>query len=311
MMTGMRANLNLLVLQLLLFVIGLPLQAQTTGVNWLSTLPDDTALQTLHIPGTHNSAALYEPLSGTAKCQSLSIIQQLEAGVRFLDLRCRHQNDRFDLYHGMVDQKQNFTQLQQALTKFLETNPREALLISIQPAPHPKDNTRTFSETLLHYQQQAPELWSHVKTVPKLSQVRGKAVLLRRFRSNKPIGIPATDWKSVSVHRTKLLMIQDHFKVQKPATKWTYVEQLWKNQPQHPKLLALNFTSGYRAGEFGIPNITAVSNHINPRLKTRLTSPTPPPPCVLVLDHLTPELATAIYQRNLEQEKGTGLNQDD
>ena len=144
MMTGMRANLNLLVLQLLLFVIGLPLHAQTTGVNWLSTLPDDTALQTLHIPGTHNSAALYEPLSGTAKCQSLSIIQQLEADVRFFDIRCRHQNDRFDLYHGMVDQKQNFTQLQQTLTKFLETNPREVLLISIAQAPPPKTTRARF-----------------------------------------------------------------------------------------------------------------------------------------------------------------------
>ena len=277
--------------------------AQTTGANWLSGLLDDTSLQTLHIPGTHNSAALYEPLSGTAKCQSLSITEQLEAGVRFFDIRCRHRNDRFELYHGIVDQKQNFSQLQRTLTKFLQTNPREVLLISIQQAPNAKDNTRTFPETLLHYQQQAPELWSDVKTVPTLAQVRGKAVLLRRFGSTQPIGIigiPATDWKSVSIHRTKLLLIQDHFKIQKPATKWTHVEQLWKAQPQHPGLLALNFTSGYRPGAFGIPDITAVSKYINPRLKIRLTSPNPPPPCVLVLDHLTLELATAIYRLNLK-----------
>ena len=306
MMMDMRVHLNLLALQLLCLVVGFPLHAQTTGVNWLSTLPDDTALQTLHIPGTHNSAALYEPLSGTAKCQSLSISEQLEAGVRFFDIRCRHQNDRFDLYHGMVDQKQTFTQLQQTLAQFLETNPREVLLISIQQAPHAKDNSRTFPETLLHYQQQTPELWSHVKTVPKLAQTRGKAILLRRFGSTKPsgvIGIPATDWKSVGIHRTNRMMIQDNFKIQKPETKWAHIEQLWKAQPQHPGLLALNFTSGYRPGPFGIPDITAVSDPINARLKTRLASPTPPPPSVLILDHLTPEIATAIYELNLKSPK--------
>ena len=302
-MADMRIHLNLLALQLLLLAIGLPLPAQTTGANWLSTLPDDTALQTLRIPGTHNSAALYEPLPGTAKCQSLSIAQQLEAGVRFFDIRCRHQKDRFELYHGIVDQKQNFTQLQQTLVKFLKIHPREVVLISIQQAPHAKDNTRTFAETFLHYQQQAPKLWSSVKTVPTLGQTRGNAVVLRRFRSTQPIGIPATDWKSVGIHRTKLLMIQDRFKVQKPATKWAQVEQLWKDQPQHPELLALNFTSGYRAGAFGIPDITAVSDPINARLKTRLASPTPPPPSVLILDHLTPEIATAIYELNLKSPK--------
>ena len=75
----------------------------------------------------------------------------------------------------------------------------------------------------------------------------------------------------------------------------------------------MNFTSGYRAGAFGVPNITAISNYINPRLKSRLASSNPPPPCVLVLDYLTPELATAIYRLNFKYQgeaKGAELNTD-
>ena len=273
-----------------------PLPEETTGANWLSNLPDDTALQTLHIPGTHNSAALFEPLPGTAKCQSLSIAEQLSAGVRFLDIRCRHQNDRFDLYHGMANQKQTFALLQQTLTQFLETNPGETLIVSVQETSGSRNNTRTFTETFLDYQKLAPELWSEVSTVPTLGQVRGRMVLLRRFRSPQPIGIPATNWNSNSIHTTELLLIQDHFKVQKLETKWRKIQQLWATQSKHPELLALNFTSGYRAGV--LPDITTVSNHIHPRLDTKLTS-TPTPPSVLILDHITPEFASTIYQLNL------------
>lgn len=296
----MRMILSLLALQLLLVFTELPVHSQITGANWLSKIPDDAALQTLHIPGTHNSAAHYEPLPGTAKCQNLSIAEQLLAGVRFFDIRCRHQNDRFDLYHGLVEQEQTFTELQQTIAKFLESNPGEVLLISIQETFQAKNNSCSFPKTFLHYQKQSPKLWSPVTTVPKLAQARGKAILLRRFRSPNPLGIPATNWKHGDVHRTKQLLIQDYFKVKQPTSKWTHIEQLWKKQPQHPGLLALNFTSGYRPGGFGVPNITAVSDHINPLLQTKLCSDTPPPPGVLIVDHITAELATAIYQLNLD-----------
>ena len=305
----MRLILCLLALQLVVAFSGPPTQSQTytqtTGANWLSALSDDTALQTLHIPGTHNSAAHHELILGTAKCQSLSIEQQLQAGVRFFDIRCRHQNDGFELYHGVVDQKQTFGELQRTLTDFLKINTRELILISIQETSQPLNNTRSFSETFLHYQKLAPELWSTVSTVPTLDQVRGKAVLVRRFSSPKALGIPATNWKSGNVHRTKLLLIQDDFKVRKLETKWARIEELWKQQPQHSELLALNFTSGYRPGVLGVPNITAVCNRINPRLQTKLNSNTAPPPGILVIDHLTEELATAIYQLNLETPKPT------
>ena len=45
--------------------------------TWMSQLSDRVSLASLNIPGTHNSAALQEPFPKTAKCQTLSITEQL------------------------------------------------------------------------------------------------------------------------------------------------------------------------------------------------------------------------------------------
>ena len=65
--------------------------------SWMVKLPDSISLASLNIPGTHNSGALHEPFPRTAKCQQLSIIDQLKIGVRFLDIRCRHVKHRFSI----------------------------------------------------------------------------------------------------------------------------------------------------------------------------------------------------------------------
>ena len=271
--------------------------------NWLSHLPNKAPLQSLHIPGTHNSAALLEPLQGTAQCQVLTIAQQLEAGVRFLDIRCRHQADRFALYHGPIDQKQTFAQCQQTIAKFLTSNPREFVIVSIQETAKPRDNTRSFQETVRFYQKEAAELWSPTTRLPKLGQVRGKAILLRRFASKQPHGISATNWRSRGVHASETLLIQDQFKSKDLTGKWNQIQRLWKKTPQHPHLLPLNFTSGYQSNRLGLPNITAVSNGINPRLQKRLTALPAPPPGVLVIDFITPKLSQTILQLNFPERK--------
>ena len=63
-----------------------------TLTDWMSAVNDSLKLSAISIPGTHDSGARYDPplLSGTAKCQDLTIREQLNAGTRFLDIRCRH-----------------------------------------------------------------------------------------------------------------------------------------------------------------------------------------------------------------------------
>ena len=68
-------------------------QAISDGNNWMGLLNGNLSLASLSIPGTHDSGASYEYWSGTAKCQDISIASQLDIGIRFLDIRCRHENN--------------------------------------------------------------------------------------------------------------------------------------------------------------------------------------------------------------------------
>src|SRR5579864_9502172 len=76
--------------------------AAANGSNWMASLDSHLLLSQLSIPGSHDTMALYEPFPGTTKCQNLSLAEQLMAGVRFLDIRCRHTNNAFAIYHGRV-----------------------------------------------------------------------------------------------------------------------------------------------------------------------------------------------------------------
>ena len=50
------------------------------AADWMAPLPNERSLNTLAIPGTHDSATQYVQLAWFSKCQSLDIGGQLEAG---------------------------------------------------------------------------------------------------------------------------------------------------------------------------------------------------------------------------------------
>jgi len=54
--------------------------------QWMSKLKDDTPLSILSIPGTHNSVT-YRSALPSVRCQAVNVTEQLENGVRFLDIR--------------------------------------------------------------------------------------------------------------------------------------------------------------------------------------------------------------------------------
>ncbi|MCR4594902.1 MAG: hypothetical protein K5761_07580, partial [Clostridiales bacterium] len=60
--------------------------------DWMSAIRGETKLTEITIPGTHDSCARKFKndafVSSAAKCQALNIPQQLDAGIRFLDIRC-------------------------------------------------------------------------------------------------------------------------------------------------------------------------------------------------------------------------------
>lgn len=169
-------------------------------VPWMKAIPAKTPLSLLTIPGTHNSGALHEPLQGTAKCQSLNIEEQLFAGVRFLDIRCRHQRNKFHIYHVPIDQKLSFTECLKSIENYLANHPSETVIVSIKEEHRAAKTTRSFLQTFERYLK--PEHWWLFENISLLSEARGKIIRLRRFTSRKTLGIPATNWQCKERHET-------------------------------------------------------------------------------------------------------------
>lgn len=256
-------------------------QALTAALNsWMTDLPDNTSLAQISIPGTHDAGARFEPVAGTAKCQDLTIAQQLDAGIRFLDVRCRHIDDAFAIHHGAIYQNLNFQDVLNACKSFLNNHPEETIIMCVKEEHTPSNNTRSFEQTFDSYVAQEPGRWYLSASVPNLGAVRGKIVLLRRFgASSTPKGINATNWAdnttfSISTPDANL-RVQDQYVVPDNDDKWDGITSLFTEAAGSTNnTLYINFTSGYRSLIFGIPSITTVSNNINPRINTYFTSNT-------------------------------------
>ncbi|MBQ3420203.1 MAG: phosphatidylinositol-specific phospholipase C domain-containing protein [Romboutsia sp.] len=116
--------------------------------KWMGSIDGNKQISDLSIPGTHDSGARYEPVQSVAKCQELSIDDQLNAGVRYIDVRCREIGDSFTIHHGPVYQNLNFDDVLKSCKDFLKTNPTETIIMSVKEEYNPTDNTKLFKRFL-------------------------------------------------------------------------------------------------------------------------------------------------------------------
>ncbi len=283
-----------------LLLAALPVGANAGGNNWMSTLDGNLPISQFSIPGTHDSGARYEPFPGTAKCQDLTIADQLNAGVRFLDIRCRHLNDAFTIHHGSVYQNINFDDVLNATIGFLNSNPNETVIMSVKEEHTPSGNTRSFEATFDWYVAKNPTKWHLGAGLPTLNQARGKIVLFRRFgASSTPKGINASSWPDNTTFSTGgTLRVQDRYNVSNNDTKWSQILAIL-NEARYggPNTLYDNFASGVQS-VFGIPSITNVSNNINPRLTSYFTTNYSGRFGVILMDFADAAKCSLIYNTN-------------
>lgn len=105
--------------------------------NWMEILPDSALITNLNIPGTHDSgtARVTAFTDGYAKCQSKSIPEQLNSGIRYLDLRI---NEKGLINHGGVACWKNLVyklyvkDIGNYVTNFLKENPSETVILQIK-----------------------------------------------------------------------------------------------------------------------------------------------------------------------------------
>lgn len=247
-----------------------------SGANWMGSIADYKNLASISIPGTHDSGALYEPVYGTAKCQDMTIDEQLAAGVRYLDIRCRHIDDAFAIHHGSVYQNLNFNDVLNSAYSFLNNNPTETILMSVKEEYDPSNNTRSFEQTFDSYIAANPDKWCLDTNIKNLGDVRGKIVLVRRFGASSSKGIDCTNWADNTAftinNGSANLRIQDQYVVPDNNAKWSVIQYHFNEaKSQNSSWLYINYTSGYKS-IIGIPSIRTVSDSINPQLLSYFTA---------------------------------------
>ncbi|XP_075259499.1 1-phosphatidylinositol phosphodiesterase-like isoform X2 [Convolutriloba macropyga] len=155
-----------------------------SGSNWMSHISGTWHLSQVTIPGTHNSGAKFNLeksflcLPQACACQTMSIERQLQSGVRFLDIRLHHRNDKFRINHAVVDLGLSFDDVIHAVRKFLRSNGREAIVMRYREEGEADDVTRSFEDTLMTYVDKNKDLFYSNMTIPQLDEARGKVVLI-------------------------------------------------------------------------------------------------------------------------------------
>ncbi|KAK5164971.1 uncharacterized protein LTR77_009636 [Saxophila tyrrhenica] len=160
--------------------------------KWMNAFPDATPLSALSLPGTHNSPTCHQALP-SVRCQAVSPLKQLENGVRFLDVRVQVNDadkgvnsDALELVHAAFPISLTASAKAKSLFDdvygFLDRNPSETVIMSLKREGRGSGTDEIFSERLQkHYINANPQRW-HTRTgIPRLGEVRGKIVLLRRF----------------------------------------------------------------------------------------------------------------------------------
>lgn len=179
------------------------------GPCWMSHVDDDKYLDELSIPGTHDSGSCSvdndtEPHTSLAKCQQDYIPTQLLEGVRYFDIRLgKGENPGID--HGdcyLLKKDGNFMHLSDVIgyfNTFLSENPKEALIMLVSRG-NDEATDESLTTAFANVMDKNPNLFYTSSRIPTLGEVRGKIVLLRRFRlagssvSGHTWGLDLTEW---------------------------------------------------------------------------------------------------------------------
>ena len=103
--------------------------------DWMRRIPDDTKLSQLSIPGTHDTMTSHNNdfcIGGTGYLgwcltQEWHLKEQLEHGVRFIDIRIQESEKEFFIYHGPVYLDVTLEQVFKILIQFLKNHPTETV----------------------------------------------------------------------------------------------------------------------------------------------------------------------------------------
>ena len=235
---------------------------------WMKKLDDSTSLRNINMPGSHDTMALYSIGDLAGQCQSLSLEDQLNLGVRFLDIRLKENKNQLKAVHGFIDQRASFEYITDVVEKFIKDNPSEMIIMSVKEEADPSNSDISFEESLKTYLNN--DIYYLNNELPNtLGEARGKVLLLSRY-SNSSIGIPAyTGWEdSCSFTLPNDIYVQDTYKITSKEQKQDEVVKCF-NESGHA--LKINFLSAYRTNGFPPSYAPSAANNINPWINEEIS----------------------------------------
>ncbi|XP_038071981.1 1-phosphatidylinositol phosphodiesterase-like [Patiria miniata] len=231
--------------------------------NWMSALSDDISTTNLALPGTHESMCLYGGC--ILQCQKWSLTRQYEAGIRFVDIRCRHIDNELLIYHSSVYQNANFDNVLDDTFTFLDAHSQEAVFMRVRAEYLPEHNTKLFPEAVQMLVDRYPseKFWSG-QEFPNMGDVRGKVVVLRDYLGPATFGLPYTYLDIEDMYDVGTLLPKDIDR------KWGSVRRHLEKALQGPRTtMYLTYCSG--TGVLAWP--FTVAHKINKRLGVFLDTP--------------------------------------
>ena len=196
------------------------------GPCWMKYVDGNKYLDELSIPGTHDSSTCSvdndtEPQTSLAKCQQDYIPTQLLEGIRYFDIRLGKDNENGDpgIDHGicyLLKKDGGFIHLSDVIgyfKTFLNENPSEALIMLVSRG-NDEATDESVTTAFANVMDNNSDLFYTSSHVPTLNEVRGKIVLLRRFKlagdsvDGHTWGLDLTEWDDkIKAHSGKSMCL--------------------------------------------------------------------------------------------------------
>ncbi|KAL2885198.1 1-phosphatidylinositol phosphodiesterase [Ceratocystis lukuohia] len=217
--------------------------------DWMAKIDDNVALSSLSIPGTHNSMT-DQFRSSLIQTQNVPLVDQLNGGIRYVDITALYKNHILGVYHGLVYTRYTLADVLNTIQDFLRYHRGETILLRIQGGSV-LDDTKTLvkfiegkvtSDAIVD-DKAVPYFYtrdSDDTTIPTLGEVRGKIVILHDFKTstNTHYGLA---WSSLTVSNYNKKLAAGPYFVE---SRWTDVkDRLSKDPSAYPNKLRITHTT--------------------------------------------------------------------
>ena len=252
--------------------------------DWMSGLPDTRLICDMSIPGTHNTMSFTTKSVGNiwVWCQTWPLRVQLDMGIRFLDLRCRHFRNSLPLHHADYFLNTHLDQVLRDIVDFLKSHSSEVIIVNIQKEHKDAENTKgeSFDDIVKRYLAEVDSyVYKYTSQVPNLGAVRGKMVIMSRSKDKRAFLCwgqcrISNDWNNISSENkwSNVKRQLDQFDSDKPICFVTFTSHTYgAHCPSHlartmnPKLHSYVNGTGRKFGILAIdfPGCTLIRDIIN------------------------------------------------